>query len=949
MKVIISIIIVVLTLILFAEAASGIRVAERNLFQIEHRGMREFITVFEEDFETGAEDWEYYDATGVSDWIENWHLSTVGSYLGNSWWMGDEELGGYTNHRYLVLDTPELTLSVVNPELHFMFSLCCEDSGGGAEYDGWDGANVRISTDGGASWTPIMGTPAYNAASIYSYGYEFSEGMGIPGWCSTTQWLNWTESVFDLSAYSGESVRIRFAFASDPAYCTEDDDSMFGFRIDNIEISTSEGTFESDGDGVAGDEVMAAGYGCTATGDLWHVYEDIEAPSGSHAMGCFDEVSNSYNPRMEDYIVTPTFYLPPEGTFTWDVYVRTMFDDDSTFPDCDYLLVEVSSQFSPGYWTDWFPVSCPTGIGSPHVYNGNFENWTLFTDAWGDNYADLSELAGREVKMRFGLHSNEINEAVPGGIRIDDFSVLQEVFLGPPPLNLVAIENDDNQIELTWDPPSEGGSEGWIQWDNGENYDAIGLTNGGTIYCAASFDQIDMMPYVGGQITQVELFINDLPSSITLHIWEGNDAGTEVLSQTFTAAGADWVTIDLDTPVTIESVTEYWIGYEVTQTAGQFCCGVDAGPAIVGKGDWIATSPGAWQSMAGMGLDYNWNIHAYVDAGERRLPLFARASRDREITGYNIWRSNVSGEDYFNIGTIDPSDTPAFIDEDPLADDWNYYVVTALYDGLDGAYSNEATTYIIDEQLELAYDDGSCEEGANVGIAQYMAVKFTPLCNYIRTISHLKLYIETHNTGYHVFRILEGSTGQPGEMLAQFDIPSANLHVGWNIIEFPEVTIPDSTSDCFFISIFEMANTSAIGKDTDSAGHSWITSGEDHTWSEMTDGNLMIRTFIYPLESSDPIEIVPAIDCISCYPNPFNPELTIAFFTTETTESTEINIYNVKGQKVKSLVNAVLSAGEHSVVWQGKDDKGRQVSSGLYLVRADIGGREVTEKALLLK
>ncbi len=86
-----------------------------------------------------------------------------------------------------------------------------------------------------------------------------------------------------------------------------------------------------------------------------------------------------------------------------------------------------------------------------------------------------------------------------------------------------------------------------------------------------------------------------------------------------------------------------------------------------------------------------------------------------------------------------------------------------------------------------------------------------------------------------------------------------------------------------------------------------------------------------------------------CYPNPFNPELTIAFFTTETTESTEINIYNVKGQKVKSLVSAVLSAGEHSVVWDGRNEKGLRCSSGLYLVRAEINGREVTEKALLLK
>ena len=110
------------------------------------------------------------------------------------------------------------------------------------------------------------------------------------------------------------------------------------------------------------------------------------------------------------------------------------------------------------------------------------------------------------------------------------------------------------------------------------------------------------------------------------------------------------------------------------------------------------------------------------------------------------------------------------------------------------------------------------------------------------------------------------------------------------------------------------------------------------------------RSKMYQIVSLETGKEVPEPEkVLICYPNPFNPELTIVFFTTECTENTEIKIYNIKGQKVRTLVNTVLSAGEHSVVWQGKDDKGNQVSSGVYFIRMQIGQQVYTGKAVLMK
>lgn len=86
------------------------------------------------------------------------------------------------------------------------------------------------------------------------------------------------------------------------------------------------------------------------------------------------------------------------------------------------------------------------------------------------------------------------------------------------------------------------------------------------------------------------------------------------------------------------------------------------------------------------------------------------------------------------------------------------------------------------------------------------------------------------------------------------------------------------------------------------------------------------------------------------YPNPFNPETTISFsLITENTEYTELTIYNIKGQKVKTLLNEHLTKGNHSIVWNGKDDNNNPVTSGIYFYKLSAGSKTTVKKMLLLK
>lgn len=84
------------------------------------------------------------------------------------------------------------------------------------------------------------------------------------------------------------------------------------------------------------------------------------------------------------------------------------------------------------------------------------------------------------------------------------------------------------------------------------------------------------------------------------------------------------------------------------------------------------------------------------------------------------------------------------------------------------------------------------------------------------------------------------------------------------------------------------------------------------------------------------------------YPNPFNPETTISFVITND-EVVKINIYNVYGQLVKDLVNAEVSAGRHHITWNGNDNNGHLVSSGLYFYRMETSNFNATKQMLLLR
>ena len=84
------------------------------------------------------------------------------------------------------------------------------------------------------------------------------------------------------------------------------------------------------------------------------------------------------------------------------------------------------------------------------------------------------------------------------------------------------------------------------------------------------------------------------------------------------------------------------------------------------------------------------------------------------------------------------------------------------------------------------------------------------------------------------------------------------------------------------------------------------------------------------------------------YPNPFNPSTTIVFSLASNT-ACKLDVYNLKGQRVRSLMDELLPAGKHQAIWDGKDDMGSMVSSGVYLYKLSTTKTSQMGKMLLMK
>jgi len=414
----------------------------------------------------------------------------------------------------------------------------------------------------------------------------------------------------------------------------------------------------------------------------------------------------SYNGVLGDY---SAFTLSTIGDFLMDLWIMTEGDNIVVKPPKVQITGTNNAIGRNG-------TTSLTGVEYTMKQNANtngvkaiLEGYNVYENGTNIGYVSVPTTEYDVMDLDPGTYEYCVSAVYDEGESIlvcADPPIVIEDPIPPGPINLVGPTEVTlgTPIYLTWDAPGE---PQWIRWDSGTNTgNGIGLTNGGTFSCASRWFPDQLGAYNGLDLLEIEFFANGDPAATyVIKVWTGPLGNNEVVSQAVPSFNVDdWNLVVLDNPHTISAAEDLWFGYAVTHAAGTFPAGCDDGPAIVNNGDMISTG-GGWESMAGLGLDYNWNIAGLVGLADGKsaepmvkivqLPssgtdFTASGSNGsysksdnmitygtKDLTHYNVYRKDPGVSFFSVIGTATVTEyTDESVDEKGLFQ----YQVTAVWD-----------------------------------------------------------------------------------------------------------------------------------------------------------------------------------------------------------------------------------------------------------------------------
>jgi hypothetical protein len=350
---------------------------------------------------------------------------------------------------------------------------------------------------------------------------------------------------------------------------------------------------------------------------------------------------------------------------------------------------------------------------------------------------------------------------------------------------------------------------------------------------------------------------------------------------------------------------EYWIGYDISAT-GDHPSSVDAGPAAPGKGDWMFYSGGWIEISVAYALDYNWCIEGVVGAGDG---LIAKSPVNEKVTIGAMRSMLISDAPLKAAFTHVRRTNTAATDDLRLLLGYNVY-----QDGLEIVYIPDpgTLTYTVvgvepgthDYYVTAVYDEGESVPSNTESVEIILPIPQNP----------------------------EATFNYPNVLVTWDPISDGRDLVSYTVYRDGEIAGEDITSTMFIDP----------GLLTGEYCYN-ITAWYDGPWeSEWSDDAIVW------VEDAGNIMIPVNTELTGNYPNPFNPTTTIKFSLKEDSD-VSINIYNIKGAVVRTLVDGEMNKAYHEIIWDGKDNTGKQVGSGVYFYKMKAEKYTATKKMILMK
>jgi hypothetical protein len=403
---------------------------------------------------------------------------------------------------------------------------------------------------------------------------------------------------------------------------------------------------------------------------------------------------------------------------------------------------------------------------------------------------------------------------------------------------------------------------------------------------------------------------------------------------------------------------DFHVGVEYTQTPPPYLTidndgGTGRSRSKIPEGNWIVIA----------GNDLNFRSYVIYYASDQVPPAIVSAQRilgfsgegDHPITATITDASGIlSASVHYSIDGIEFSSVPMDSTSDniwigdipaqPIGTTVYYYI-----QAIDNSpYQNEAMLpesgpsepFIMEivEGLELAYDDGSAEIFWIVGDIwndNQFAVRFTPDDHPVLVTGARSL---VDDAAPFEFTINADINERPGEVLAGPFMSYQNMG-DWAVTFFPEDQSPEITSGDFWLIFHWLENSpGSPGVGTDLANPDlrsfWYTT--QARWNLLETGDFIMRVIV----TTPTVAVEPAADdrlpetfeLLGNYPNPFNPVTEITFAAPRSGH-VRLEIFNIIGQRVRTILDETVAAGRKAVTWDSTDDNGQPVASGIYYCR----------------
>lgn len=316
----------------------------------------------------------------------------------------------------------------------------------------------------------------------------------------------------------------------------------------------------------------------------------------------------------------------------------------------------------------------------------------------GELLNNITTLTFTDNNLKAGLYKYHVTAVYDEGeeSRASD-EVKAEIKLGIPcyyPYSLKAENVSNRDVKLTWLDPNSGGlTAATIRWDNGINDDGVGLETGGKIRVAAKWTTNELVDYRQMRIASVNFYAYDL-ADFTIKIYENE---TLTYSQAVNGVVYGYNMVVLNDAIYVDNTKDLMVGYDVEHAQGSRPIGVDAGPAVNGKGNMVYFEDTGWSTfLTETGMNVNFNIAVNL------VPKNGVKAEETNVLGYNIYRDGnkmnsalVNGLEYTDAGI----DVGSYV-----------YNVTAQYDICESDFSNNA----IGEIFNINNHDAPSNLSANI-------------------------------------------------------------------------------------------------------------------------------------------------------------------------------------------------------------------------------------------